>query len=946
MRKTSSHDSISQDSNLNNHTKKQHPGGDIKVMKKSLSLLVAIAMVFSMFASVASAEEMTTEEKFNELKELEIFDGYEDGLPHLEDNMTREQAAKIIALVFLLDLDESAESTFSDVASDRWSTKYIEAAVDAGIIDGMGDGTFDPTANVTIEQFVKMLAEGYAFFTGTTLDEEATVDTENISAWAQHYVAAALEQGLVAEQEDYTVDADRYILVEGAYTTHNNVQAFIDQNAELNVRSVTSDNLREITVEFNAQLDEETAEDAGNYDLSDSADVDKAEVQEDGSTVVLTVSDVENQTTYTLEIDGVMSVGGSTLADYSTEINVFDADLPEVEGIEFTGPESFVVTFTEPVQTADKENVTVKEGSKSLSVKSAVVDENNENEVNVELYSKFDDGDDYEVSINNVKDFAGYSNVSYKETHTYEENTDAPTATVVDADQQVVEVEFDKPVSGLSVNHFFHTYSSWEAAGIYTDSALQNAVTADDKVTTVFVKFDEDHALPSGDVEFTIMGDYDGDEITDNWGNVFEETTYVLNVSVDREAPTVTGVEVESGTEIEVTFSEAIGNLEDGTYTLLDEDGEEADVKITVAPATDKESVTLELDEDQQGNSFVLEISDLVDDTLYENEMEKYSTELTIDDSSFAGLNRVEINDDMLYVIFDEEVTDSALDIDNYRYGNEKFEGELEFFGNDKTVAIELTDAEVTAITTAMATQDGIKLYASNIVDVNGNELDEFQISATITEPVGAVAEDIEMISKNEITVQFNQELTDVEQEDFTVIQGDVIVIDGVEIDYNDDGTLVTLTLENDIVGTTGEGVTVAFVDADEDASTANAFGKAPVAFDGSDAEHPVRTVADAIAPEIAVDAEEVEQITVDGNNVVIEFTELIDDSSVNKRDFTIDGEQPTNAYVVDENTVVLVASEDTEDLYGEITIAEDILEDEEGNKFEGADDVAAIPAN
>ncbi|NDI34775.1 S-layer homology domain-containing protein [Chengkuizengella sediminis] len=916
MRITSSHDLMSHDSKLNNQTKKQHPGGDIKVMKKSLSLLVAIAMVFSMFASVASAEEMTTEQKFDELKEIGIFDGYLDGLPHLEDNMTREQAAKIIALVFGLDIDKSAESTFSDVTSDRWSTEYIEASVKVGIIEGMGDGTFAPKANVTIEEFAKMLAVGYANLTSVELDEEATVDNENISEWAQHYIAAALDLGLIAEYEDYTIDADRTFLVDSAYTTYANVVEF---NSVLNVVSVTADNLREMTIEYNIALDEETAEDTSNYDLSDSADVSKAVLQEDGKTVVLTVGDVENQTTYTLEIDGVMSASGKTLVDYSTDIKVFDADLPVVEGIEFTGPKSFVVTFNEPVESAAKGNVTVKEGSRSLAVKNAVIDTNNEREVNVELHSTLDDATDYEITISNVKDFAGYVNVSYKEVFTYEENTTAPTATIVDADQQVIEVKFDKPVSGLTVDHFFHTYTSWEAAGIFTDSALTEDATGE-KVTTVFVQFDEDHALPSGDVEFTILGKHGDDEITDNWGNVFEETTYVLNVVADREAPTVTDVEVVSGTEIKVTFSEAIANLEDGTYTLLDEDGEELDVNITVNPATDKESVSLTVVDSLEGETVTLEISDLVDNTLYENEMEKYSQELTFDDSTFSGINRVELVDNnLLYVIYNEEVTDSAIDADNYRYQNDggeikKFKGEFDFFYNEKTVRIELHEDDNVEI--------GSNVLVSKIEDVNGNSLDEFQASKAVTGQQGANATEVKAISKSEITVQFDQDLTEVAHEDF--ILGETGTFDGVEVDYNEEGTLITLTLdEASQLTVTNPSTTLSLK---ETGSTVNAFGKYPEVFS--------ENIQDGIAPELVEDA-----VTVDDKNtIVIQFTEDMDTNELYKGFFEVNGETPSQVSINGELITLIVAEDLVEGEELEITIKENKLADISDNFFAGDD--------
>ncbi|NDI35183.1 S-layer homology domain-containing protein [Chengkuizengella sediminis] len=163
--------------------------------------------------------EKTTDQKFEELKTLGIFSGYTDGLPHLEDHMTREQAAKIIALLFGLDLTDSFEDAdFTDISKSRWSYKYIEAASKVGIINGVGNHKFDPTGKVTIEQFIKMLVEGYVFVNGLEINGNGKVDSKNVSGWAEKYVAAAIKWELIKERENYRLYATREFLVEVAYT--------------------------------------------------------------------------------------------------------------------------------------------------------------------------------------------------------------------------------------------------------------------------------------------------------------------------------------------------------------------------------------------------------------------------------------------------------------------------------------------------------------------------------------------------------------------------------------------------------------------------------------------------------------------------------------------------------------------------------------------------------
>ncbi|NBI27875.1 glycosyl hydrolase family 18 protein [Chengkuizengella marina] len=193
-------------------------------MKKILSALLTSAMVFSLMTTFTTVEAKTTEQMFKELKDEKIFSGYEDGLPHLEDKMNREQAAKIIALLFELDLSNISEDpTFSDVHKSSWSYKYIEAAAEFGIINGIGDGKFAPKETVTYEQFAKMLTVGYEKINGEKIAKKQNVEG-NVSTWAVNYVAAALNWKFIKSHEDYTISANRKFLVESAYSVFSIVK--------------------------------------------------------------------------------------------------------------------------------------------------------------------------------------------------------------------------------------------------------------------------------------------------------------------------------------------------------------------------------------------------------------------------------------------------------------------------------------------------------------------------------------------------------------------------------------------------------------------------------------------------------------------------------------------------------------------------------------------------
>jgi hypothetical protein len=196
------------DSSYNSYkqTKQIHSrGGEKKVMKKSLSLLLALTLVFGLFASMASAADapaLTTSEKLQSFINAGILKGKPDGLPHLEDKLTRAEFATIATSVAGLTAATSGQ-TFSDVKKGQWYYGAIEAAAKAGLVNGIGAGKFGPKTNVTVESIIKVAV----IIAGLKPVAGATV--AGASDWAAPYVKAALDAGLIASQASYTAQATR-----------------------------------------------------------------------------------------------------------------------------------------------------------------------------------------------------------------------------------------------------------------------------------------------------------------------------------------------------------------------------------------------------------------------------------------------------------------------------------------------------------------------------------------------------------------------------------------------------------------------------------------------------------------------------------------------------------------------------------------------------------------
>jgi len=201
-------------SKQNSQEPKHFRGGEKKVMKKSLTAILAASMAFSMFASAAFAadEAKTTEQKFQEMKTAGIFQGYPDGKSHLDATMTRAEFAKALANLLGLDDNADAAKVYSDVAANHWAVGEIGALTAQQIIEGVGAGKFGPKVVVSIEQLAKIAADALKL----EIKEDATVEGKT-SKWATSYVAAAVEAGLIKKSADYTVNATRGDLVDASY---------------------------------------------------------------------------------------------------------------------------------------------------------------------------------------------------------------------------------------------------------------------------------------------------------------------------------------------------------------------------------------------------------------------------------------------------------------------------------------------------------------------------------------------------------------------------------------------------------------------------------------------------------------------------------------------------------------------------------------------------------
>ena len=146
----------------------------MKTLKKSLCLVLALVMVLSMGVISASAdldyedaEDVNYAEAVDVMSGIGVLEGYEDGTFLPTKEVTRAEAAKIIAYLMIgnakeADALKTTTDPFADVSKDHWAAGYIHYLVQEDVINGNGNG-FDPDGKVKGLEFAKMLltAVGY-----------------------------------------------------------------------------------------------------------------------------------------------------------------------------------------------------------------------------------------------------------------------------------------------------------------------------------------------------------------------------------------------------------------------------------------------------------------------------------------------------------------------------------------------------------------------------------------------------------------------------------------------------------------------------------------------------------------------------------------------------------------------------------------------------------------
>ncbi|WP_422658595.1 S-layer homology domain-containing protein [Paenibacillus sp. EC2-1] len=903
-------------------------GGEKKVMKKILSVALSTAMAFSMFASVAFGDDakLTSQQKFDVLKDAKILTGYQDGSAGLDRDLTRAEFAKVVSSLMGLK-PITGQLSFKDkgYTAKNWAVPYIEAVYSAGLMEGKNTTKmiFDYNGKITVQEMAAVLVRAMKL--------EVPAETDNAaSAWAKGYVQAAVNAGIISKDAAPKANATRAQMVDTAYaiwidqqqpkvvsyevkedgkvvefklaneevvkvTLETPLKANVETEvkfkngnydyshkvtwtvtAATKVQGVSASNYKQVVVAFDGDVDKATATNPSNYSITGLA-FSAAALSEDAKTVTLTIAQdsgvLDRQKEYTINLKGVKNADRTKTFSDAVKFSPVDTTLPEVKEVVGLGTKAFKVVFSEPVQQSS-----VVSTSNFMVDGKAVSGYVTYQYPNIAIISTDLAVGSHELTVKNVKDYAGFTNLTATSNFTVAEDKTAPE--VVGAttnDLTRVEIEFNETIKSVSK--------------VYQTSASKTATytVSDNKVIATFSGTNK---LSLAETTIYLEG------VTDYSGNSANREVKVTPV-LDTERPTVVGVEadVKNGNhEFTVEFSEAVqlGDVtETANYVLKDKDGKVVTGKGFTTkgnPVKAPEFVTGSQNKKVKITSigqlasgvYTLEISNIRDVAAIGNTMLPYSTTIDLADiekpkvlstsyyevtqpgnsSSFTGLDIiVHYSKAMAF-----DGVGNALEANKYNYASTASSSTYLPLPvnasvsaiNAETVRISLPAKEGGYVTGNQA----ISLRVVNVADAKGNYIANNVVTTTVSEKGQQFVEldKVKATDNNTIVAEFEGPLSYVQASDFVVTAG-AATYDVVVISNNNGVVTFDLAGDNKLAPEVGQNVTLSVKGGSHVVQTVNNNG---LKASGS------KNITDAISPSYV---ENSVVFNASGNNTVATLT-------------------------------------------------------------------------
>ena len=131
-----------------------------------------------------------------------IVNGYPDGTFKPNNAISRRDFAVMVVKMLGVDTSSYTTTSFTDVAANDYALDKIAFCAENNIISGRGNGIFDPNANITRQEAASIVARALKLTRSSS--STSFKDDAKISSWAKSSVAACAKAGIINGRTDGT----------------------------------------------------------------------------------------------------------------------------------------------------------------------------------------------------------------------------------------------------------------------------------------------------------------------------------------------------------------------------------------------------------------------------------------------------------------------------------------------------------------------------------------------------------------------------------------------------------------------------------------------------------------------------------------------------------------------------------------------------------------------
>ncbi len=921
-------------------------------MKKTLSLLLVLVLLMSSLSYAAVDQKAIGEQ----LKELGVIKGDGQGNLHEKDKLTREEA--IATVIRLMGKEKEAlatklEPSFSDVPKQHWAKAYLAYAEIKGWTNGIGGGKFGLAQKVTTQQYVTYMLRVLGY--GDTPYDKSMLESARLGL---------LDDVVATKASDFITRGDVFVIMDNTLNTKikdgdkelvyklglkepseepakPNPQPQPQPQPQPNpndnkepvskyVKSVETNGLKQIVVEFNDALKKAGDEDNYILDGDGSAKIDensKFDLSEDKKTVTITLSKAAEQQE---EVDLIIT-GLLPKREKIEDVEFFDNEPPRIESVKVVGERTIKVTFSELMNSSltKTDNYTVRDSKGSKMYVRKVTEADRGKSALVEVYSKLKSP--VEITVDNVRDYFNFKPKSEdaKFDLVFEEDDDAPKMIGFEnGTLNTVTLIFDEEIKfDGSVKDIYHTNRGNKAKSVEVDG---------DKL---IIKFPKDSELPPGTAYIYI----EDDTIGDLWEN-FNDGKMVceVEVEIDKKKPEVSSVDVKNQKKIVITFSEPVKKTSHFKLTL-EKNGKK--VKNTMSSSIDEEELTINFNEELYGDYriTVKGVADESDNTIETNSYSFSAEDETGPNPEKFKATAYEISDKYQQIIVDfgEEMNERDItNKGNYQLGKKFLEDlddvDITTLDGGKSVRIVIPESEYD-IKASQLTKGNRLLEVGRMSDISGNRMTEYSVKLDVKngDEDEISVKEVRLVKADKVEFVINDILEKPTFEQFVVYEGgERLAVAGNDIYTNKDGESVVVVKLADDVDTDPEDEGLTYVvrsssDLKDDGyePSYNRFGQKM----GSAGGDIIDECAPVVEKVVFVDEEEIRVI----------FSEKLDGNYISKRGhngFSVSDGTLDDAVLDDSNSKIIVITGEDFSRNTNVYYEESDIYDRQGNELKAFD--------